>query len=104
MLFAGSERIAPYVAGRAGYLRSRWDDQEVDDQTGKEAARFYANGLALSAGGGLLIRLGSRLNLDLGASVGQITFGETDVDGQTVDLGKVNQWTIRAGLLLGIGG
>ena len=58
-------------------------------------AEFTADGSAISGGGGLLIRLGSRLNGDIGVTAGKESYNRERVDGVTV--------VTRVGLALGLG-
>ncbi len=57
--------------------------------------QFITKGSALSGGGGLLIRLGSRLNGDLGVTAGKEYYSGNRTEGLTV--------VTRLGLALGIG-
>jgi hypothetical protein len=56
--------------------------------------QIEVNGVAISGGGGLLIRLASRLNADLGVTVGKEFYDGNAADGSTV--------VTRIGLALGL--
>lgn len=106
----GSSRVAPYLSARLALLQQSADfvvNNGVDnfDVTAK------ASGTQLNGGGGFLVRLTPRLNLDLGATFGLIKFGDIKVDipgvgSTTVDgsSGDGQNLVIRVGLALGLGG
>ena len=98
------------VTFRGAFVEPRYVLAAVSDVVGIYAAvRFMTlnatfdvlgsevefDGSALSGGGGLLIRLGSRLNGDLGVTVGKETYGGERSEGVTV--------VTRLGLALGLG-
>ena len=91
VIFVGSERAAPYVSARLMKLVLNMSLPEF------EGAEDDFDALGWSAGGGLLVVLTPRLNLDLGLTVGSMTFdfGEGDeASGTSV--------VARLGLALGI--
>ncbi len=67
----GSDRFAPYVAGRVALLteRSRL-------KVGTTVADFSSSGTAFGAGAGLLTRLSSSVNLDVGAALVSQSFAD----------------------------
>lgn len=97
----GSDTYAPYLAGRLAYLRQRLDVQGVT---------ATASGGQVNVGGGVLMRLSPRLNLDLGLTYGVINFGDAEVtlNGQTVTVdgtsGTGQNLVLRVGLAVGLGG
>lgn len=86
VLAAVSDVVGIYAAVRFMTLNATFD------VLGSEVA---FDGSALSGGGGLLIRLGSRLNGDLGVTVGKETYSGERSEGVTV--------VTRLGLALGLG-
>lgn len=91
----GSNSVALYIAGRAALSQFTFTEG---------LAESTANGFTLNGGGGLLIVLGSRANLDLGATVGYKKLGQTDIQGSLFDLGTGANAVLRAGLAIGLGG
>jgi hypothetical protein len=95
----GHPRVAPYLAGRVALLTQR---VEFD---GVEAS---ASGTQLNLGGGLLVRLSPRVNLDLGATYGSIDFDDVIVrfEGESVTVpgssGTGQNFVLRAGLTVGL--
>lgn len=113
VLDIGSSRVAPYLSARLAYLQQSIEtDIDVDeDGFAETATTLTASGGQVNAGGGLLLRLTPRLNLDLGATYGLIKFGDATakVDGYGTfkGLGKVGNGqnvVVRVGLAIGIGG
>jgi hypothetical protein len=103
VLDVGSDRAAPYISGRAAFGRF---DVQVDFSTG-EVLTFDSNGLTLNGGGGVLIRLTPRVNLDLGLTLGFSRYQDTTgyVDGTPYDQpgGSGLNAVARVGLAIGIG-
>jgi len=101
----GSSTVAPYVSGRVAILAQVWDITLLGENfTGT------AVGGQLNAGGGLLFRVGRRVNLDLGATFGVIQFGDVEIDSDTFGSetvegtsGTGQNVVIRAGVSIGIG-
>ncbi len=95
VIFAG-ESVAMYLAGRIAISQTTF---EVADLT-STATGFTANG-----GGGFLFILGSRVSLDLGASVGAKGLGSATVPTippSIFDLGSGSNVIIRTGLAIGL--
>ena len=65
-IHAGSNVVAPYVSARFGVLKVGFSGADLS---------LSSTFLELNGGGGILIRLGSRLNLDLGATIGYNQLG-----------------------------
>jgi hypothetical protein len=95
----GSGSYAPYVAARVALLTQKiaFDGLEAS-----------ASGTQLNIGGGVLVRLGTRVNLDLGATYGAIDFDDVKVqfEGQsgTIDgsSGSGKNLVLRAGVTVGL--
>ena len=113
VLDIGSSRVAPYLSARLAYLQQSIDtDIDADDDGFAETpTTLTASGGQVNAGGGLLLRLTPRLNLDLGATYGLIKFGDAtakvDGYGPFKGRGKVGNGqnlVVRVGLAIGIGG
>jgi hypothetical protein len=94
----GSNTAAPYVSGRLSYIRASLD---------ADAGSVETNGFQLNAGGGVLVRLTPRMNLDIGATFGLVDFGEvtTKVDGEEFTSGGSDggNFVLRIGLAFGLG-
>lgn len=91
----GSDAAAPYLAGRAAVSSMTLEDR---------AQSATATGFTLNGGGGVLIRLGPRTNLDLGASIGYKKLGEAEFGPSLVDMGEGSNVIARVGLAIGLGG
>lgn len=96
----GQDNLFPYASLRLSSLKQRIDNQGF---------RTTASGFTANAGGGLLIRLASRANLDVGATFGYTSFSDFVVispsTGKQVLGGKTGSGTafvLRTGLSLGI--
>jgi hypothetical protein len=120
----GSAKYAPYMSGRLAYLQQSADlDVAVaraqrPSQSTVNLAVAQASGFSLSAsgfqgniGGGVLTKLSPRVNLDLGATIGVIRFGDVTIknNGQKVGTftgtsGTGENIVVRAGLAIGLGG
>ncbi len=98
-----SNNLAPYLSARFSILKL--------DATSDEA-NFHGSstGLALNGGGGLLVRLSPRFNIDIGATYGYTRFGDQTVHdaGQDPDTeeifegGGASNVVARVGLTVGI--
>lgn len=101
VLDVGRSTFAPYLAARLAYLQQRLEVQGV---------KATAGGGQVNLGGGVLLRLSPRLNLDLGATYGMINFSDAEVSagGQTVKVdgtsGSGQNLVLRLGLAMGLGG
>ncbi len=105
VLDIGGDRAAPYVAARLAYLRQQADVTELG-----ETFRLTADGTQLNGGGGVLVRLSPRLNLDIGATFGAINFEDvviTNSGGNTVTVqgssGSGSNLVLRLGISIGLG-
>jgi hypothetical protein len=111
VLDVGSASVAPYISARLAGL-----------QYAQTVGLAFANGFStdievtsfgvqVNGGGGVLLRLSPRLNLDLGASFGQIWFEDAEI--QSPDLtepirmedtsGTGQNAVFRIGLAIGLG-
>lgn len=120
----GSAKTAPYMSARLAYLQLSADLGSVGvTRTARGASdvslsvnqragsTLSASGYQGNIGGGVLVKLSPRVNLDLGATLGLIRFGETQLkqDGRIVDTSGASSGTgqnlvVRAGLAIGLGG
>ena len=92
----GSDRIAPYVAGRFAFLR--------ESSTLAGAGDVSSSGTALGGGGGLLIRATRTVNVDIGAAFVSQKFSDTEGDnGVTVSFDRFVGYVVKAGLSIGFG-
>lgn len=105
----GSSRVAPYLSARLAYLQQTIDFTLSDGMSVLDV-NAEASGAQVNAGGGLLVRLSPRVNLDLGATYGVIRFGDVIVNvpgfGQTNVAGTSGtgqNLVLRAGLAIGLG-
>jgi hypothetical protein len=91
----GSDAAAPYLAGRFAV-------SQIFVEEGTETSS--ALGITVNGGGGVLVNLGSALNLDLGVTMGWKSLGRATISETVFDLGTGGNLIARAGLALGIGG
>ena len=96
VIFVGSETVAPYISARAAVSQT---EVQIDEGTAT------ATGYTLNGGGGLLFVLGSRTNIDVGATLGfkDVGIAEFPVSG-TFDLGTGANLILRLGIAFGLGG
>lgn len=66
-IHAGSNVVAPYVSTRFAVLKIGFSGEDLS---------LSSTFLELNGGGGILVRLGPRINLDLGATLGYNHLGE----------------------------
>jgi len=95
-----SSKLATYLSARLAWLSQSADFQEF-------AATAKGSGFQINGGGGVLVRLSDRINLDLGATFGTIHFGDYIVkqDGEEigrVDGGNGTNFVGRVGVAIGI--
>lgn len=100
----GSSQFAPYVSARLAFLQ-----QSLDLDLNGTSVSASASGAQVNGGGGVLIRLSPKVNLDLGATYGLIKFSDVEVD--VAGLGKTkiegssgngSNLVLRAGLAIGL--
>ncbi|MCC6928156.1 MAG: outer membrane beta-barrel protein [Gemmatimonadaceae bacterium] len=104
VLDVGSSQFAPYLSARLAFLQ-----QSLDLDVNGTAVSASASGAQVNGGGGVLIRLSPKVNLDLGATYGLIKFSDVEVDIAGVGKTKVegssgngSNLVLRAGLAIGI--
>lgn len=106
VILVGSNTVAPYLSGRVSFLRQT-TTAEFGTAAGPATLKASADGINFNGGGGLLFRLGGRVNLDVGATYGFSNFGDfvTEVDGQERDRAGTSSGqnlALRMGLALGL--
>ena len=90
----GSDNAVLYISGRAALSRLTLEEGTFQS-TG--------TGYTLNGGGGFMIRMSDRTNLDLGATIGYKDLGIVDLPAGTFDLGTGINVVARVGLAIGIG-
>jgi opacity protein-like surface antigen len=93
----GSDRIAPYIAGRLAFLRQ---SLTLSEQSGLE---FKSSGTAIGGGAGMLIRLTPKINIDIGAAFVNQGFGDASDGGINVSFERFNGYVAKAGFSFGFG-
>jgi hypothetical protein len=92
----GSDRVAPYLAGRLAALT------QTSDLTG--APNAESNGMAFGAGGGLLFRAGTKVNFDLGVAMVSQSFSDAKAaNGATVKFKSFMGYVAKFGISVGFG-
>ncbi|MEZ0336094.1 MAG: hypothetical protein ACAI18_19045 [Gemmatimonadales bacterium] len=97
---AGSNVVAPYVSARFSLLKVGFTGGDLS---------LSSSFLQLNGGGGLLIRLGSRINLDVGATYGYNRLGEGTLTSEAtggsvpVESSTGSNVVARLGLAIGLG-
>ena len=99
-VLGANESFFPYASGRFSILQEKLSIQVP-------TATATASGQTINGGGGVLIRLGSSMNLDLGATFGLTNFGDQSLasGGATTKGNKGGSGTnaiLRAGLSFGV--
>jgi hypothetical protein len=100
-IHTGSNVIAPYVAARLSYLKIGFSGGDLS---------LSSSVIQLNGGGGVLYRLGSRVNLDLGATFGYNRLGsgtfsrESSGSAVPVESSTGTNLVVRLGFAVGIGG
>ena len=90
----GSDNAVMYVSGRAAISQITFKVGSFESS---------GTGYTLNGGGGFLVRLSDRTNLDLGATIGYKDLGIVDLPTGTFDLGTGSNVVGRVGLAIGIG-
>jgi hypothetical protein len=115
VILVGSDHVAPYVSARMSLLRyansAAWASRS---QPFSGTMSSNTMGLTANGGGGVLVRLSPRMNLDLGATYGYSSFGKytikvserSGVSAQqnSSNGGSGSNVVVRVGLAVGIGG
>jgi hypothetical protein len=76
-IHAGSNVVAPYVSARFAVLKIDFSGEDLS---------LSSTLLELNGGGGILVRLGPRINLDLGATLGYNHLGKGTLISQVGDI------------------
>ena len=98
-IHAGSNVVAPYVSARFAVLRIDFSGEDLS---------LSSTFLELNGGGGILVRLGPRVNLDVGTTLGYNHLGQgilTSHVGHTavpVDASSGSNLVIHLGLAIGL--
>lgn len=97
---------APYLSARLAVIRQSLTTDEIVQGQGKFSGS--ATGLQGNLGGGVLLALSRRVNLDMGATFGIVHFGEFTADQSNVSVttqsGSGTNLVVRIGLGVGLGG
>ncbi len=111
---AGSESFAPYLSMRLALSNMSFDLGPTLTGSGLVWSVGNPTGPTVNGGGGVLIRLSGRANLDLGVTYGYTKFKDITITatnpstGQTVSeqakIGSGTNAVVRVGFALGIGG
>jgi hypothetical protein len=100
----GSDRVAPYIAGRLAFLRESASLHEVPGQASSRLIDFASTGSAFGAGGGLLVNVSPRVNLDFGAAFVSQAFGDaTADDGAVASFPRFTGYVAKGGISIGFG-
>lgn len=92
----GSDRVAPYLAGRVAAL-----SQTSDFTTAKNAK---SSGLAFGGGGGLLFRASNTVNFDVGLALVSQSFQDAKAaNGATVKYESFFGYVLKGGISVGFG-
>jgi hypothetical protein len=100
-IHTGSNVVAPYVSARFSLLKVGFTGGDLS---------ISSNFIQLNGGGGLLYRLGSRVNLDFGATYGYNRLGagtlrrKSNGSSTTFDSSSGSNVVVRLGFAVGIGG
>jgi hypothetical protein len=112
----GSSSYAPYLSGRFALSKMKFELNEdfVNDFEGFSFELSEPAGPTINGGGGVLIRLGNRANLDLGVTFGYTKFKNirlrvvddsgTEVSNDVFEVGSGMNAVVRLGLAFGLGG
>ena len=91
----GSDKAAPYLSARFALSQVTMAQGELEST---------ANGYTINGGGGVLVAVGDRVNLDLGVTLGFKELGSLRFAGQPIDMGSGTNGIVRVGLAIGLGG
>ena len=92
----GSDRVAPYLAGRVALLSQTSDL--------KAASNASSSGFAIGGGGGLLIRASKTVNFDVGLAFVSQSFGDAKAsNGSIVKYDSFFGYVVKGGLSVGFG-
>jgi hypothetical protein len=100
-IHAGSNVVAPYLSGRLSLLKVGFSGGDLT---------LSSSFIQLNAGGGLLYRVGPRLNLDFGATFGYNRLGSGTLRSESsqneieIDSSSGTNLVVRFGFAFGLGG
>ncbi len=100
-IHAGSNVAAPYLSARLSLLKVGFSGGDLS---------LSSNFIELNGGGGLLFRMNSRINLDVGATFGYNRLGDGTLASKSgagsapVESSSGSNLVLRLGLALGLGG
>ncbi len=100
-IYAGSNVLAPYLSARFSLLKVGFSGGDLD---------LSSSFIQVNGGGGLLFRLGARVNLDVGATYGYNRLGEGTLTFESSDISlpvessSGSNIVARLGLAVGLGG
>jgi hypothetical protein len=110
----GSSSYAPYLSGRFALSKMKFELQDDVLPPGFSSDLSEPTGPTINGGGGVLIRLGNRANLDLGVTFGYTKFKNirlqinddsgVNVLDETFEVGSGTNAVFRLGLAFGLGG
>ncbi len=110
----GSTKLAPYLSMRLALSKMKFEIQDDVLPDGYSSELSEPTGPTINGGGGVLIRLGGRANLDLGVTFGYTKFRNirlqinddsgTNVLDETFTVGSGSNAVFRLGLAFGLGG
>ena len=95
----GSDRAAPYVSSRFSI-----SNLTVKAEFMGASAEVTDTGITVNAGGGMLVRMGARSNLDLGATFGYKRLGAISSGTGDDSSGSGTNIIYRIGIAFGLGG
>ena len=93
----GSDRVAPYIAGRLALLR------QVLTLDEEPTLEFSSGGTAFGGGAGMLIRLSPTVNIDLGAAFVSQGFRDASDGGVEILFKRFSGYVAKAGFSFGFG-
>ncbi|HEX5574419.1 MAG TPA: hypothetical protein VFX42_00995 [Gemmatimonadales bacterium] len=100
-IHTGSNVVAPYLSARLSLLKVGFSGGDLS---------LSSSFIQLNGGGGLLYRLGPRLNLDMGATFGYNRLGDGTLKSKSsgtsrpIDSSSGSNLVVRFGFAVGIGG
>lgn len=97
VIFIGSDRVAPYASARIMALTNTfsWYDPEFD-----EFELIESDAWGYTFGGGLLVRIASRINMDAGLTAGAVTLiPELEGDSSLTGFSTVLRLGVAVGVL-----
>lgn len=113
VLDIGSSSVAPYISGRFAYSKMSFTLGGIADDPDISMSIDEPWGPTANGGGGILVRLSSRVNLDAGVTFGYTRFDDINItatnrsNGATItipfEVGSGTNMVARVGLAIGLG-